>query len=320
MATIKTGYTLKDLPAPPKDKTGWPWTEQTNPLPDKMPDGSEWPRISIVTPSYNQGEFIEETIRSVILQGYPNLEYIIIDGGSNDNSKEIIHKYSQWIDYWVSEPDEGQANAINKGILHSTGTILNWVNSDDLLLPGVTALVAQVLSNKLKLNQLAVTYGFRLRINENNEIFDFDLPPKKINKLTFRLGCWIPSETFFFTREIFNSVHGFSEDLNFAIDYDFYVRCFQLGTKFLCIEEFIGAMRFHQASKSLSISEVGLREFFQLRSEILGSNLKIKLINLFCDSVLGKLVFYKEKYRRSIWKYLNSSKLNYYKNMLNRQS
>ena len=94
-----------------------------------------WPKISVVTPSYNQGQFIEQTIRSVLLQGYPNLEFIIIDGGSDDNTLEIIRKYENWLTYWVSEPDRGQSHAINKGIRRATGEILLWLNSDDLVLP-----------------------------------------------------------------------------------------------------------------------------------------------------------------------------------------
>ena len=131
MPILNTALTLKDLPPSPPEKTGWPWTEQTEPLPPRMPDGSEWPRISIVTPSYNQGEFIEETIRSVLLQGYPNLEYIIIDGGSKDNSIELIKKYEKYLAYLVSEPDKGQSHAINKGFRRATGVLVGWQNSDD---------------------------------------------------------------------------------------------------------------------------------------------------------------------------------------------
>ncbi len=123
--------TLADLPSPPSNQTGWMWNEESSQLPENMPDGHQLPRITIVTPSYNQGQFLEATIRSVLLQGYPNLEYIIIDGGSSDNSVEIIRKYEPWLAYWVSEKDRGQAHAINKGFAHATGSIYAYLNSDD---------------------------------------------------------------------------------------------------------------------------------------------------------------------------------------------
>src|SRR5690242_14163903 len=119
--------TLAKLPPPPPAKTGWPWTIDTSPLAPTRPDGSPWPRISIVTPSYNQGQFIEETIRSVLLQGYPDLEYFIIDGGSTDQSVEIIKQYEPWLTYWVSEKDSGQPHAISKGLAISSGDIFQFM-------------------------------------------------------------------------------------------------------------------------------------------------------------------------------------------------
>ena len=107
-----------------------------------MPDGSPWPRISIITPSFNQAPFIEETMRSVLLQGYPNLEYFVIDGGSSDGSVELIRRYAPWLTYWVSERDEGQNDAINKGWQRATGQMLAWLNSDDLYEPSALYHVA----------------------------------------------------------------------------------------------------------------------------------------------------------------------------------
>jgi len=125
----------KDLPPTPPGRSGWPWTEDGPAIPATMSDGNLWPRVTIVTPSYNQAEYLEETIRSVLMQGYPNLEYIIIDGGSIDDSVEIIRRYEPWLSYWTSEPDRGQCHAINKGFAKSTGEIMAYLNSDDIYSP-----------------------------------------------------------------------------------------------------------------------------------------------------------------------------------------
>lgn len=134
---------LPDLPPPPPGRTGWPWTEETPPLPDATPDGRPWPRITIVTPSFNQGGYLEETIRSVLLQGYPELEYIVMDGGSADGSVEVLRRYDRWLASWSSEPDEGQADALNKGFRRATGSVFAYLNSDDLYAPGALARAAR---------------------------------------------------------------------------------------------------------------------------------------------------------------------------------
>jgi len=116
---------LRELPPSPDSRKGWPWSEESPKIETSMPDGKLWPRVSIVMPSYNQVIFIEESIRSVLLQGYPDLELLVIDACSDDGALEIIKKYEKWITYWVSEPDRGQSHAINKGIRKSTGALFN---------------------------------------------------------------------------------------------------------------------------------------------------------------------------------------------------
>jgi glycosyltransferase involved in cell wall biosynthesis len=132
---------LSALPAPAAGRTGWPWTVET-PIPADAA-AVKWPRITIVTPSYQQAAYLEETLRSVLLQNYPNLEYLVLDGGSADGSAAIIERYAPHLAYWQSRADRGQADAINQGFDRATGDILGWLNSDDFLLPGALFAVAR---------------------------------------------------------------------------------------------------------------------------------------------------------------------------------
>jgi glycosyltransferase involved in cell wall biosynthesis len=138
---------LADLPPPPPGRVGWPWTEEHQ-VPEHQLEGRIWPPVSIVTPSYNQGLFLEETIRSVLLQGYPGLEYSVIDGGSTDQSVEVIRKYEAWLAFWISQPDQGQADAINFGLRRSSGEIMGWLNSDDVYEPGCIDRVATQFAHR----------------------------------------------------------------------------------------------------------------------------------------------------------------------------
>lgn len=131
--------TLASLPAPPPGRSGWPWTEAPPPLPPRRADGSAWPRISIVTGSHDQAAYLEETLRSVLLQGYPDLEYIVVDGGSSDGSPRIVDRYAPWLAHWEAQPDRGQAAALNHGFARASGAILAFLNSDDTYLPGALA-------------------------------------------------------------------------------------------------------------------------------------------------------------------------------------
>ena len=129
---------LDELPPPPPGRSGWPWTEETPRF-----DAMNAPKITVVTPSYMQAAFIEETIRSVLLQGYPELEYFVLDGGSTDGTVEIIRKYEPWLARWRSERDRGQSAAVNEGWAKATGELVAWINSDDWYQPGAFAGLAK---------------------------------------------------------------------------------------------------------------------------------------------------------------------------------
>jgi glycosyltransferase involved in cell wall biosynthesis len=182
-----------------------------------------FPKISIVTPSYNQGDFIEETIQSVLNQNYPNLEYIIIDGGSTDNSVEIIKRYENKIHYWVSEKDDGQSDAINKGFSKATGDIFYWINSDDYLLPD-TLIKISVLNWSPNIGALV---GIGHIVNLNKKIIY--TPPfyEPIN--TEQLYNWTNNKDFmqpacFFSKTAWNNCGPLNKDLYFCMDVDLWIK------------------------------------------------------------------------------------------------
>ncbi len=131
------------LGAPAPD--GWPWS---GPVASTAPQSANWPTISVVTPSFNQGQFLEAAMRSVLLQGYPNLEYIVLDGGSTDQSVPVIEHYASHLAHWHSAPDDGQSDAIARGFERASGDVLCWLNSDDLLLPGALWHVAEMFRQR----------------------------------------------------------------------------------------------------------------------------------------------------------------------------
>jgi len=239
---------LKDLPEPPLKKTGWPWTEESPQLPDTMPDGSPWPRVSIVTPSYNQGEFLEETIRSVLLQGYPNLEYIIIDGGSQDNSVEIIKKYEPWLAYWVSEPDKGQAHAINKGFKRATGKIVTWLNSDDIYAKMAFKNVLMCFSRNLD-----IVYGDCEYVNENGRKKRTFTSPSELSLINFVFAePPFLQPSVFFKSALLDNIGYLNEDYHYRFDSEYWIRLFMSNCRFFHLQTVLSYYRIHSNSKTVN--------------------------------------------------------------------
>jgi GT2 family glycosyltransferase len=234
--------TLADLPPPPPGKTGFPWTEECPRLNDPG-----LPRVSIVTPSFNQGAYLEETLRSVLLQGYPNLEYIVMDGGSADQSVEIIRRYAPWLASWVSEPDRGQVDAIAKGWARSSGAILAYLNSDDTYLPNAIANAV----NALTTYPAAVAIcGGELLINAQGIVIAerFVQSATLDDLLHFK---FVPQPSIFLRRETFLRAGGLDSSFQVVFDFELWTRVVQLGAM-QCIPQTLGTTRWHTSAKSFT--------------------------------------------------------------------
>lgn len=212
------------------------------------------PRISIVTPSYNQGSFIEETIQSVLSQNYSNLEYIIIDGGSTDNTVEVIRKYETQITYWVSEPDRGQTHAINKGLEKSTGEIWSYLNSDDLLYPGSLDLIGECFRNPQirwvgAVSDIFDVSGQRGEVRPERPLQkrDYVTPWNRSNQYVF--PC---SNVCFMHHSLLEQCGGFDESYHYGMDIEYYLRVvFQTGLEPHLLPDLLGRWRWHPNSKTM---------------------------------------------------------------------
>jgi glycosyltransferase involved in cell wall biosynthesis len=237
---------LSELPPPLFGLKGWPWTEQSVRLPERMPDGAPWPRISVVIPSFNQRQFLEPAIRSVLLQGYPDIELIVMDGGSTDGSVDILRKYEQWFAYWVSEWDAGQSNAVNKGIDKSTGEMLFWLNSDDLAMPDAFGKAARAFKGP---SRPRLVVGDAAEVDEAGNVterWEHHFP--SYEEFALHL-CTIRQVSTFFDRRLFDEYGGLNVSLHYCMDREILLKITKDNPPLL-VHELFAAYRAHGAAKT----------------------------------------------------------------------
>jgi len=254
-----------------------------------------YPTISIVTPSYNQGSYLEKTILSVLDQEYPNIEYIVIDGGSTDNSVDIIKKYEKHLKYWVSEQDRGQSNAINKGFSHATGDLLTWLNSDDYYMPGAL----RTLATMAIANPDAMAFvGTGRMIDETGNIKSYK-PSQPITIET--LYRWMSGGNFMqpssiFRRTAWERVGPLDENVHIAFDLDLWLRMAKAGCRFVSSDSLLSTALSHKDAKTTA---------FQY---LMGIDVAIvvmrhggeKAVRPYLEEVAARLTYFEQNFTRII--------------------
>ena len=221
------------------------------------------PRITIVTPSYNQAHFLEQTILSVIRQGYPNLEYIVIDGGSTDGSVDVLRKYEHAISCWISEPDQGPVDAINKGFRRATGSILAWLNADDLYQPGALEGVAAAFEAD---ESADVVYGNTYWINRDGVVLA-EKRQTPFSRLGYRYGgSDLQQPATFWRRRLFEKSGGLDPHFKAAFDTELFFRFIACGARFRHVDAFFASFRVHSEQISDVLMSTARKEVELIRS------------------------------------------------------
>jgi len=246
------------------------------------------PKITIITPSYNQGKFLEQTILSILNQNYPNLEYIVMDGGSDDNSRDIIEKYKNQFSYWISEPDNGQADAISRGFQRSTGDILAYINSDDYYFTGSLMKIANIFLNNSSV-QWVVGQGHFID-EQGNLMKKTKYPSITMDNMLYLENCVFQPSTFW-SRDLYFSAGGINPKYSFAFDYDLFLRFLERAPPEVTHEE-IAYFRIHSCSKTSTISSTGAKENACIRKDFfLRNGIKEKPILKLMGNIYRKTAF-----------------------------
>ncbi|MBV8720200.1 MAG: glycosyltransferase [Chloroflexi bacterium] len=234
-------WTFAELPVPPQGRVGWPW------MASDMPTRIGGLRVSIVTPSLNQAGFLEATLRSVLLQGYSNLEYFVLDGGSTDGSAELIARYAPFLDYYRSAPDGGQAHAINKGFRRASGDIVAWLNSDDYYTPGAIASAVAAFEAD---DSLDWVYGDCLQLNPSTgTLSNLNCEPFKLPQVLYgRNPIFQPGV--FLRRRLIERLGGIDETFRLAMDYDLWLRAIKLSQPRYVASQRLAVVTDHADTKS----------------------------------------------------------------------
>lgn len=234
-------------------------------------------KISIVTPSFNQGRFIEEAIKSVKNQGYDHFEHIIVDNCSTDNTLDILRKYPHL--KYVSEPDEGQSDALNKGFKMATGDVIGWLNADDFYMPGTFHKVNKFFADA----KTDAIYSNVTFVNAQGQYMRNLISHRPLNWLAF-FYTFIQSTSLFFRRRIIDADILLDKDLNMCMDRDFYVRLLYGGYKLRYVDDYFASFRWHDNNKSLSSKkwkQQSLREGIKIINKNAGLSLKSDKVTLF---------------------------------------